>query len=103
MNSLVGFMLEQTIKNTAPMFLAVLIFSYIAGPFLINLGVSNKLRVVIYSIVSVLAGLWAYSSFDIPERSFELAEALILGIAMFIYGVFIIGLVVAFRNRKSKT
>ena len=100
MNNLIGFMLEKSIVNSAPIFLAALIAAYIMGPFFKNSGIGVYWRTAIYSVVGVGGGLWAYSAYDIPDRSIEVMEAITLGIAMFIYAAVIVGAFVLFRNRK---
>lgn len=100
MNTLIGFMLEKSIVNSAPIFLAALIAALITGPFFKNAGFGVYWRTAIYSLVGVAGGLWAYSAYDIPNRSIEIMEAITLGIAMFIYAAIIVGAFGLFKNRK---
>ena len=101
MNSLIGFMIENSIVNSFPIFLASLVSAYISGPFLKNVGANSYIRIVIYSIIGVVAGLWSYSTFDIPDRGIEALEAITLGTAMFVYALVIISPIVLFKNRRK--
>lgn len=100
---LLGYLIQNSIVNSAPIFLAALVTAYIAGPFLKNVGANKFIRVLVYSFIGVLAGMWSYSSFEIPDRSIELMEAITLSIGMFIYCLLIITPIVLFKNRAKKT
>lgn len=102
MDPLIGFMIEKSIVNSFPIFLASLITAYIVGPFLKNIGVNSYIRIIAYSLVGVIAGMLSYKSFDIPNRSIELLEAITLGFAIFVYALLIISPIVLFKSRKKK-
>ena len=103
MSPFLGFLIENSIVNSIPIFLGALVFAYIAGPFLKNVGANNYIRISVYSIIGVAAGMWSYSSFDIPDRSIELMEAFTLSAGMLIYAMLIITPIVLFKNRSEKT
>lgn len=94
-------MIENSIGNAFAIFLAAYIISYIAGPFLINLGTNKYLRIIIYSIAAVVAGLLSYSTYSIPNRNIETLEAITLGIAMLVLALAVISPIVLFKNRKK--
>ena len=95
------FMIENSIVNSAPIFLAALAIAYIAGPFLKNVGANKYARIGIYSVVGVAAGMWSYSSFDAPDRNVELLEATLLIIGMLIYSILVIAPIVLIKNRAK--
>jgi hypothetical protein len=101
MPPVLAFIIENSIVNSAPMFLAALVIAYIAGPFLKNAGVNKYIRIAIYSAVGVAAGIWSYSSFDAPDRNIEITEAALLLIGMLIYSLLIIAPIVMFKNRAK--
>ena len=101
MSTLVEFIVYHPIVNTVPIFLAAIVVAYIMGPFLKNAGVNKYIRIVVYSAVGMSGGLWSYSIYDVPERSFEIAEALTLGSGMFAYAFMIIAPIVLLKNRVS--
>ncbi len=94
-----AFMIESSIVNSAPIFLAALAIAYIAGPFLKNVGANKYVRIGAYSIVGGIAGMWSYSSFDAPGRNIELLEATLLIIGMLIYSLLVISPIVLIKNR----
>ncbi|MGK0472298.1 MAG: hypothetical protein ACJAR0_002779 [Candidatus Azotimanducaceae bacterium] len=98
-----GFLIENSIVNSVPIFLAALVVAYIAGPFLKNVGANKYARIAIYSVIGVAAGMWSYSSFDIPDRSIELMEASSLSVGMLIYSLLVITPIVLFKNRAKQT
>ena len=63
MNSMASFMLEATLVNSAPIFLAAFVFALIAGPFLKNAGAGKYWRIAIYSLIGVGAGLFSLGIF----------------------------------------
>ncbi|PFG53109.1 hypothetical protein ATG98_2191 [Marinobacter sp. LV10R520-4] len=101
MPPVLAFVIESSIVNSAPIFLAALVIAYIAGPFFKNAGANKYMRIAIYSAVGVAAGMWSYSSFDAPDRSIELTEAALLVIGMLIYSLLIIAPIVMIKNRAK--
>jgi len=100
MNSLLGFILENTIKNSAPIFAAAIITALVGGKLLTSLGLAWFVRVVAYSLSGAAAGLWSYSAYDIPGRSIELLEALTLGLGMLLYCSVVVGIVTFVREQN---
>jgi len=101
MPPLIGFFIENSVANSAPIFLSALAFAYIGGPFIKNLGANKYYRSGAYTIIGVVAGMWSYSSLSIPERSIETLEAITLSIGMLIYSSMFIIPVVLFKNRDK--
>ena len=102
MSTLFGFMFEKTIINSIPILLASLAVAYISGPFLKNIGIGKYWRILIYSIIGVVAGLLTYSAYDIPDRSFEAMELMTLTIGMLVFSLALVGAVVILKNRNAK-
>ncbi len=97
MYSLWVFVIDATIVNIVP----------IALGFLLGLLLASKLKVGLWpkaaavAASSCIAGIWSYSSFDIPDRSLELAEAAVLSIGMFGLPFLVAYLIFRLRNRRS--
>jgi hypothetical protein len=88
--------------QSGAIFFAAVVFGYVIGPFLKNVGLKTYTRIVIYSLVGTAAGMWSYSSFDIPDRSMELMEALTLSLSMLVYSLIIISPILLFKNRVKQ-
>lgn len=101
MIELIGFIVENTIVNSAAIIPASLFIGYIIGPFLKNAGLSNWPRIFTYAVFGTLAGMWSYSSFDITDRNIENLEAIILGSSMFLFSIAIIAPVVLYQKQKK--
>ena len=101
MNMLLAFIVEKTITNSVPILIGVSLFAMLFGNRLSDLGVSKRSKGIIYSIVGTVSGLWAYSSFNIPDRSIELLEALLLGSGFFIFTLGFVALIAWFKGRKG--
>ena len=99
---LLSFLIETSIVQSVPIFFAALAVGYVIGPFLKNVGLNTYMRIAIYSLVGAAAGMWSYSSFDIPDRSIELMEALTLSLSMLVYSLLIISPIVLFKNRVKQ-
>lgn len=100
MGIIIEFIIEKTIINSIPILLGVVVFAMFFGKVLDSIGISKRLKSIIYAIVGAISGLWAYSSYDIPERSIELLEALLLGSGFFIITMSFIELITWFKTRK---
>ena len=96
---LLSFLVEATMVQSGAIFFAALVVGCVTGPFLKNVGLNTYMRIVIYSLVGAAAGMWTYSSYDIPDRSIELTEALTLSLSMLVYSLIIISPIVLFKNR----
>jgi hypothetical protein len=101
MNSLIGFIVESTIVNSVAALPAAGIVAYVGGPFLKNLGVGSWGRIFTYSAFGVVAGMWSYSAFDIPDRSIEFLEALSLGVELLALCLLVISPTVLLKNRAK--
>lgn len=101
MNSLIGFIIENSIVNSVAALPAIGIVAYIGGSFLKNLGIGNWGRIFIYCGFGVAAGIWSYSAFDIPDRSIEFLEALSLGVGLLLLCLLVTSPTVLLKNRSK--
>lgn len=101
MRELINFVIEKSIVNSFPIFLTILVFTYIAGPFLNKVSDRLLVKISVYSLCGVVGGIWSYSTYGIPERGIEHLEAITLSLAMFIYAFIVIGPILFFINRKA--
>jgi len=101
MEKIIGFMFEKSIVNVVPILIAALAFAYLAGPVLKRIGTPKLVRSLIYMLIGVSAGLWSYSTFDIPDRAIESLEfAALSGGMLLLSGLFIFPTVLL-RNRDK--
>ena len=79
MLELLGFMVEQSVRNAVPILLGILFAAVLVGRKVVS---SQFIRTALYICVGVISGLWAYSTMDIPERTIQFMEAFYLSIGM---------------------
>lgn len=104
MDNFLAFIIEHTLVNTAPIFLASGLMALVFGRLLTRKGVSNSIRVVLYSIAGVIGGLSAYSAYTIPNRSLDFLEATSLCVGMFVFCFTVNIAIVSVRSRfKQRT
>lgn len=101
MSSQFAFIIEYSIANSVPIFLASMVVAFLVGPFLYNVGVNKYARISIYSVAGVAAGMWSYYSFDAAGENIELLEATLLIIGMLIYSMLVIAPMVFIKNRTK--
>ena len=102
METLVGFILEHAIVNSSAIFPASLAIAYLTGTFLINAGVNNWIRIIIYSFAGVAGGLISYAYLTIPDRSIELMEGLYLSVGMLSYVIIPTAIIVLVKSYLKK-
>ena len=102
MEKLLEFVVEHTIANGAPIFLAAGAVALLLGPFLINVGANKYVRIFVYALGGVAGGLAAYAKFDIPDRSMVLMEGLSLGVGMLVFALVFIGMIVLIKGPHSR-
>ncbi|MBN0989563.1 hypothetical protein [Amphritea pacifica] len=101
MTELILFMVESAIVNSVAMIPSMLLLGYISSPFLINVGANKWVRAAVYSVFGVGAGVWSYSSFDVPDRSLEFWELIVVSTGMFILCLMLVLPIVLFKNRTK--
>ena len=103
MLELLGFMFEKAVVNLIPIILGALFGAFFVGHKAIS---SQVIRTVMYVFAGVIAGLWSYAKYDIPERTIEFMEAFYLSIGMSILAaIFVVPavLLASFRRRNSES
>jgi hypothetical protein len=102
LNIISTFLIEATITNSVAMIPAILIVGYLAGSSLTKAGVNTYLRILIYCIFGVAAGLWSYSVYDAAGRSLEVIEAVLVALSMLVFSFVVVTPVVLLSDRRRR-
>lgn len=103
MEMIISFMLEKTISNGVALILSGSAVASICGPLLKSVGVSNRFRILIYSVFGTFGGIASYMFFDIPNRRLELLDIVLVVPGMMIAGFILFGTGVLLPNSNAKS
>ena len=101
MDNWLRYAIENSLGESPSVLLAIVITALLFGS-LLKTQISNiVLRSLTYSFIGIVAGIYSYSVFAIPERSIYFLEALSLVFFIALYSFSIVYSVVWVKNKRS--
>jgi hypothetical protein len=99
MLDILGFIFENSVRNTAPIILGASLTALSVGRIV---GSTPSIRIALYICGGVICGLWTYAEMDIPDRALQFMEGFYLSIGMVVIGAIFVFPTVFFAEARRR-